>query len=170
MKFKKGNMTRYKHGHNCTGKRSKIYNTWDGMIQRCSNPKTVRYEHYGGRGICVCEAWQDAATFIKWALGSGYKPGLQIDRKDNDGPYCPENCHWVTNQQNNWNRSNNVVITAFGVAKCLAEWILDPRCTVSRPTVLRRIQKCGLSPEEAITLPAQTRCAFLLGRVKHGGL
>jgi len=76
--------------------KSRLHGVWSGMKQRCNNPKTTEYSAYGGRGISVCEAWERYEPFKEWATTYGYRCGLQIDRKDNDGNYEPNNCRWVT--------------------------------------------------------------------------
>jgi hypothetical protein len=73
------------------------------MKQRCYNPSSTQYKNWGDRGIQVCDEWKNSAkTFIEWALLL-WEKGLQIDRRDNDGNYCPENCRFVTAQVNNCN-------------------------------------------------------------------
>ena len=92
------------------------------MKARCENAKRGKYKDYGERGIKVCEEWQNASVFVLWALENGYADGLQIDRIDNNGDYCPENCRWVTPKENSRNRRNTKYLTIGGVTKCVAEW------------------------------------------------
>lgn len=84
---------------------SKIYNVWKAMRKRCFNPKNKSFKYYGGRGITVCEEWNDSfQAFYDWALKNGYQEGLQIDRINNDGNYEPSNCRWVSAKENNSHR------------------------------------------------------------------
>lgn len=71
------------------------------MIHRCYNPNNRFYKNYGGRGIIVCDEWKDSLEkFVEWALYNGWEKGLSIDRRDNNGHYSPENCHWITISEN----------------------------------------------------------------------
>lgn len=106
------------HGHNprrscgCTkhsASYSKLYAVWTAMKQRCYNKNNKRYKDYGGRGIVVCDEWGLFSNFKKWAESNGYKEGLQIDRKNNDKGYYPRNCHFVTNAENNRNKTVTVL-------------------------------------------------------------
>ena len=114
--------------------RIRLYRVWDNMRSRCYCPsKSGRtrsgrsggsYDYYGGRGIKVCDSWKNSfPAFRDWALEHGYAENLQLDRIDSDGDYTPENCRWVTAQQQAWNRSNAIKITFCGVEKPLAEWV-----------------------------------------------
>lgn len=99
-----------------------LYRVWTTMKQRCENPNRQKYPIYGGRGIKVCDSWQDPNNFIEWALNNGYSDGLQIDRINNNGDYSPENCRWVTAKENCRNRRSNVLLTVDGVTKTVVEW------------------------------------------------
>jgi len=83
-----------------------LYRVWHDMCSRCENPKRDYYQRYGGRGIIVCQEWRrNPGEFITWALNNGWRPGLWIDRIDNDGHYTPRNVRFITPRQNTLNRA-----------------------------------------------------------------
>jgi len=119
------------------------------MKARCNNSKASRYEHYGGRGITVCEDWQKSfATFRDWALENGYTDTLTIDRIDNDGNYAPDNCRWTTAQEQARNTSKNHKVEFNGEVRCITEWA--DIFGIDRGTLLYRINIAKMSIEQAV--------------------
>jgi hypothetical protein len=142
---------------------SKTYATWGSMKSRCLNPHANGFEHYGGRGIGVCERWK---TFDNFFADMGIRPdGLTLDRKDNTGGYwcgkceeCirlnqPENCRWASCKQQSRNRRTNTLITANGKTMCVAEWAESSG--INSPAIFGRLRK-GWNPEIAVTKPLRT--------------
>lgn len=81
---------------------SPIYQVWNNMKQRCSNPNSTSYGNYGGRGIRVCDDWQDFDNFYK-DMGD-IPTGMSLDRIDVNGDYCKSNCRWATDSQQAYNK------------------------------------------------------------------
>lgn len=106
------------HGHWGT----RIYKTWDNIISRCCRLSCREYSRYGGRGIKVYKEWLDFQNFYDWAMANGYSDKLTIDRIDNDGDYCPENCRWVSFKEQQNNRSDNVYLTHNGITLTQKQW------------------------------------------------
>lgn len=102
---------------------TRLHNIWLTMRQRCSKPNCSTYHKYGARGIRVCEEWEHSfEAFRDWSLDNGYADNLTIDRIDVNGYYSPENCRWVTQKEQQNNRSNNIILTYKGVSRPIAEW------------------------------------------------
>lgn len=94
-----------------------------GIKVRCLNPSSIEYHNYGGRGIKICDDWlNDTMSFVKWAKTSGYHPGLEIDRIDVNGDYCPSNCRWVTHRYNSNNKRNNHFVEVDGIRMSARQW------------------------------------------------
>lgn len=95
----------YKHGECRNYKASPLCRILKNIKQRTSNPNNKDYQHYGGRGISICEEWKnDSSLFFNWAYSNGYKEGLEIDRINNNGNYGPSNCRFTTHQINVLNK------------------------------------------------------------------
>lgn len=111
--------TKVRHGKRNT----RLYAIWAGMKRRTMAESSPKYNDYGGRNITMCEEWRtDFASFYEWAMTHGYQDGLSIDRADNDGPYSPENCRWVTMKTQGNNRRGNRIIEYKGEKKTLSQW------------------------------------------------
>ena len=95
--------------------------TYRNMMSRCNNPKATGYEHYGGRGIKVCDRWRE--SFKNFYEDMGDRPdGMSLDRVDVNGNYTKENCRWATWNEQARNTTVNNIITYDGIEMCLEEW------------------------------------------------
>jgi len=116
--------SKYKELGGCYKDYRKEYQVWINMKERCMNPKNEMFSAYGKRGIKVCDRWLGEDGFLNFYKDMGKRPTgedgrvFQIDRIDNDGNYCPENCRWVHPKVNARNRSDNVFITIYGEKMC----------------------------------------------------
>ena len=137
--------------HGGTG--SRLYRIWAGIIQRCCYRKRGReWENYGGRGISVCKEWRDYITFRDWAMANGYQDNLSIDRIDNNGDYCPENCRWATNYEQSVNKRTSKRISFNGETRTIREFAdkygLVYSCLYAR-------LKSGWDVEKALLTPSR---------------
>lgn len=138
------------------GYKTRLYAEWTGMKGRCHNKKNKRYPDYGGRGIEVCPEWRDSfEAFRDWALANGYRDDLTIERKDVNGNYCPENCCWATQKEQQNNRRNNHYITHQGKTQTIKQWAEETG--ISDMTIYARINKLGWSTERALTEPTNNQ-------------
>ena len=110
----------YKHGGWKNNRR--LYRTWANMRSRCNNKNHHLYKHYGGRGIKVCDEWNDFSLFREWAMDNGYQDNLSIDRIDFNGDYEPNNCRWANEKTQHNNTRRNTFIEFGGETHTLAEW------------------------------------------------
>jgi len=125
------------------------YKIWDGIKQRCLNPKSKGFEHYGGRGIKICDRWRD--NFEYFILDMGPRPtGWQIERDDVNGDYEPRNCRWIPGERQARNRRNNRIVAFHGEKISLVE--AAERAGIPYKTVKGRIQK-GWSVDRALSCP-----------------
>jgi len=90
------------------------------MVARCKNPNHPAFDSYGERGIQACDRW---LKFENFYADMGEKPdNHSLDRIDNNGSYCPENCKWSTVKEQNNNKRSNRLLTADGMTLNLAQW------------------------------------------------
>ncbi len=132
------------HGHSVRGKASKEYMIWQTMRQRCKNPKSRNYSNYGARGIKVSKEWDDFSVFL---ADMGTKPaGFSIERIDNNGNYCKDNCKWAPRSEQARNKRNVPIYMYKGRSMTLPE--VARLEGINRRTLSYRIQK-GSSIEDA---------------------
>ena len=128
--------------HGETGTR--LYQKWSGMKRRCYNPNESVYPSYGGRGITVCDEWKNSyINFRDWALSNGYNDNLTIERKDVNGNYEPDNCTWISFDEQRKNKRDTIRYEG----KCLKDVCRERNLKYG--TVWFRI-KCGKSIEDAL--------------------
>jgi hypothetical protein len=141
-----------KHGHTGgrKGRPSSEYLAWSNMISRCENPKHKSFPGYGGRGISVCGQWRK--SFAKFLADMGARPSTDhsLDRIDNNGNYCPENCRWATRRQQHRNKRNNRILTHDGRSLSVPEWA--EKIGVSKVTIALRLLR-GWPTEKILTTP-----------------
>lgn len=118
-----------KHG----GVKTRLYNIWHGMKERCRNPINKDYKNYGGRGIQICDEWKEFIGFRDWALSNGYSDNLSIDRINTNGNYEINNCRWATSMEQGRNKRHTVFHEINGIKKPLIEWceILNVKYTTA---------------------------------------
>ena len=123
------------------------YHIWENMIKRCTNPNTIGWKRYGGRGIKICESWRH--DFVAFYNHIGPRPSERhsIDRIDNDRNYEPDNVRWAIKQEQNNNRKTNHHITLKGHTLTISEWAKF--ININRTTIHQRL-KLGWPPAKAI--------------------
>jgi hypothetical protein len=129
--------------------KTRFYQIWCGLKNRCYKPNNVHYHLYGGRGIRLCERWHNFINFYD-DMFETYQDGLSIDRVDTNGDYSPENCRWadVITQANN-TRTNRIE-TVNGITDTVAN--LCRIFNMKTSTVNMRLFR-GWSIEDAILKP-----------------
>ena len=131
------------------------YDAWKHMKDRCFNPNYQHYSHYGGRGIGVCDRWKNSFENFLADMGTKPSPKHSLDRIDNDGDYCPENCKWSTKkeQQNN-QRNNKPLITIGSKTYTIAQWGIE--MGYGKTVIYMRL-KAGWSEYKAVMTPVKQR-------------
>lgn len=144
-----------KHGKASYDRYCAEYWIWKTMVRRTTTAKETAncYKHYRGRGIKVCERWRSFENFLA-DMGDRPSDDHSIDRIDNDGDYCPENCRWATWKEQARNRRSAKMITYGGETHCLTDWA--ERLGISSMVLFKRIE-LGWTPERAFTTPVRKR-------------
>lgn len=137
--------------HGGSKRNPRLFNIWLGMVRRCTNPSDAAYRNYGGRGIAVCERWMDVNAFIDDNEDLA-RPHLTLDRRNNDGPYSPDNCRWATRKEQGENRRTTMLVTYKREQKPLADWAVQ--FGIPKATLRYRLQN-GWSMARAIQVPVR---------------
>ena len=152
LRREKAREVRLKHGHSPWGARpSRVYGIWTDMKKRCANSNSNRWEDYGGRGIEVCQRWNEFSNFLA-DMGEPPTAEHSLDRIDVNGRYEPSNCRWASRMEQAANTRANKVLSYRGENLHIAEWAR--RLNVSASLISQRII-LGWSVEDALTKPSQ---------------
>lgn len=137
---------------NRQGKSStKLYRAWKCMIHRCNNPNYQRFSDYGGRGIKVCERWLDSFEAFAEDMGEPPTNRHELDRRDNEGDYEPNNCRWSTPRENSNNKRTTRFVDFEGERMPLSYF--SDRVGIGRQVLYERIFVRGWSVEKAAREP-----------------
>ena len=160
-----------KHGKTNT----RLYNIWSKMKERCCNPTRKAYKNYGKKGVSVCDEWlNDFQKFHDWAIVSGYKDNLTIDRINSDGNYEPNNCRWITLSENVRQKYKSDFITVGDKSLTIHDWA--QRLNLSQYALRNRYKEFGKEwVEKAIKTILETgdnthiykRKEYANGRIRH---
>lgn len=140
---------RFSHGDTASAE----FRIWSGMRTRCYNRRCKAYPDYGGRGIIICERWRDYENFLA-DMGRRPSPKHTIERVDNNGNYCPENCEWVLKSEQSWNRRNIVYLTLNGERKSITAWARQLKVDYR---VLHARRVAGWTDKQILTTPLNAR-------------
>jgi hypothetical protein len=120
--------------------RSREFKIWQGIVQRCHNPKAEAYRNYGGRGIVVCDRWRASFEAFFEDMGTAPSPRHSLDRHpNNDGNYEPGNVRWANKKQQARNTRTNRLLTYNGETLPVSEWA--ERIGVGVQTVFGRLRR-----------------------------
>lgn len=149
--------TKISHGDSKKGQITHLYMIWCGMRYRCGSPNNQSYIRYGAKGIKVCDEWNNKENgyknFKEWAYNKAdppYQDGLSIDRIDCDIGYCPENCRWLTQEEQHYNKRHTLYLIIGRYALPIAIW--SKISGINKKYIVKRLSN-GWSYEEAIFTP-----------------
>lgn len=134
--------------------RHKAFAVWRSMIDRCSLPTHQAWARYGGRGITVCDQWRKSFSAFWADMGSTYREGLTLERKDNAAGYSPENCVWATPLKQARNKRTNVHINTPWGRMTVAE--AADRSGLNRTTLYYRVNN-GVPEHRLFEVPDTSR-------------
>lgn len=137
--------------------KTKLYKVWSEMKRRCNNPNDNVFVHYGGRGITYAREWERFEPFMEWARANGYhearRGNCTLDRMDVDGDYTPDNCRWITQEEQMRNTRRSRRYTFRESTHTLGEW--GEITGINSETLRARIERDGWSVEKALTTPVK---------------
>lgn len=150
------------HGDCAGGHVSPEYHTWRNMISRCYNPRTRRYDNYGGRGVTVCMRWRNSFANFLADVGRRPSPQHSLDRIRTLGNYKPSNVRWATRSEQQRNRTCNHLLTVGRRTQTIAAWAEDTG--INYTTIHERICR-GWTAKRAVTTAPTIR--FIYPKERH---
>lgn len=148
---------------------TRLYGIWSHIKARCYNPNVLAYKNYGGRGIFICDEWKDSfEAFYEWAISSGYREDLTIERIDVNKGYSPDNCCWVTLEEQAKNKRSIRYVELDGEKLPLKT--ACKRLGLPYQAVHLRITRYGMSVEDALSKPFSDKRDSLAQKCRELGL
>ena len=148
-----GCMVKEKHFKTHGESKTKLYHVWATMKNRCYNVNDRNYHLYGGRGIKVHDDWKNPDSYLnfkEWSINHGYKEGLTLDRINVNGDYEPNNCRWITQQEQMNNTRRNINISYHGETLNINQWA--KRLGINKNTLWHYIRVKNYTIEDVIEI------------------
>lgn len=133
------------HGHAGVHAKSRVYIAWLNMRQRCNNQNKPQFKDWGGRGITYDPHWEVFENFLA-DMGEP-PPGKSLDRRDNDGNYTKDNCHWASPRDQRLNSKRVSMIEWQGETLCVRDW--ERKLGLKRTQLTMRLRR-GMPLERAM--------------------